>query len=150
MSTNMNGITFHEEYDALPEELQSLQILVKSFSTDHDANYQEKINVETKNQKINIEGQNIEINRVQESDGNTFVTITTEEDTLLTRIYLVVDGERVELEKTTTDRYEKLKEGQILRVRTLKFPARGKEYELDIRRITYPEEYNKIIDIPIN
>lgn len=150
MSTNMKGMTFHKEYDTLPQELHSLQILIERLLTNHDVNLQREISIKTNNLTINIENQNILINKVIQSNGNTLVTITTEKEFFLSEVYLIVDGKRVELEETLGDNYEKLKEGKLLHTRTLKFTAIGRKNILDIRGITYPQEYNRIIDIPID
>jgi len=150
MSTNLNGIKFHKEFDALPQELQSLQIHLKSFSIDRDVNKQVDLNKDDENKRIQIEGQDLEINKIYESKGSAFITITTKESTILTRVYLDVDGKRTELEETIESNLIKQKDGIILNTRTLHFPKTGEDYKLIIERMTYTEAYNKMIDIPIN
>ncbi|MGE4282286.1 MAG: DUF4179 domain-containing protein [Clostridia bacterium] len=150
MSTDMKGITFHFDYDALPVDLQALQLEIVSFSADHDIGQKIDLEKDGASKSIKIFEQNIDINKVYGSNGNTYVTITTEENTVLTRVHLLTDGKTVRLEKTTTDDYEKLTNGAILHTRTLEFPGTGNDLQLDIQRISYKKNYNKKIDININ
>lgn len=149
MSTNLKGIKFHKEFDALPKEVKELNIYLESFSAEHEINYQIKLDKAINNKSVNVEDQIIEINKVYESEENTFITITTEEDIILSRVYLDLDGHKTELEETVDNDLIKEKDGSILHTRTLRFPKTGKNYELIIERITYKELYNEVIVIPI-
>lgn len=148
ISTDNKGITFHKEYDTLPEHLESLELELVSFAADHDVNEIVDLS-EEEEQKVMVKGQEIIINKVFESNGNTCVTITTEEETILTKVMLLVDGERVNLNRTFNDDYTKLKGGKILHIRTLEFNELGDNYKLDIKRMTYAKEYNEVIEIPV-
>ncbi|MDO9535834.1 MAG: DUF4179 domain-containing protein [Bacillota bacterium] len=148
MSTDTRGKTFEQSFDALPSDLQSLRIQIESISVDRDVN--EEVNLLHQNRVMEILGQHLEINDVYELNGSTFVTITTDESTVLTRVLLMVDGSRIELEKTVTDDYDKLPEGGIRHTRTLHFPGTGEELVLLIERITFTESYNTILEIPVN
>ncbi|MBS4538528.1 DUF4179 domain-containing protein [Clostridium sp. D2Q-11] len=149
MSTDHKGITFHKEYDPLPENLKSLKLELVSFSGDHDINKVIDVDINEKEQKIDIIGQGIVINEIDKRNEETLITITTEENTILTKVYLIIDGETVELEETFNNNYKKLKNGEVLHTRTLKFHGVGEKYKLEIKRMTYSKEYNKTIDIPI-
>lgn len=150
ISTDMKGIRFHSEYDALPEDLESIKLNIVSFSVDRDVNKKVDIDKESNNQEIQALGQNIQINEISQSEGNTYVTITTRDDIILTKVGLIVDGERVALEETINSDIEKLKDGSIMHTRTLRFPQIGDNYKLSIEKMTYTEPYNKTIDIPID
>lgn len=150
ISTDHKGITFHHEYDPLPKNLESLKLELVSFSGDHDVNKVVDIDDSNKEQKINILDQEIIIDDVDNRDDKTLITITTEENTILTKVYLIIDGKIVELNRTINNKYNKLKDGKILHTRTLEFDEVGKEYKLDIKRMTYSKEYNKTIEIPID
>ncbi len=150
MGTDLKGITFRYFYDALPDQLNTVQIVVESLLADYDVKQQVALEENGQKQRLEILGQDIEVNKVYQSQGSTYVTITTEEATVLTRVYLVVDGKRIELKETITDEMQKLADGKILHTRTLQFPATGKSYQLDIQRMTSVKKYNKIIDIPVN
>ncbi len=150
MTTDFKGITFHKAFDTLPSELKSLEIYVESFSADHDVNENIKLNLEDKNKSMHIQGQAIQIDKVYESKDSTFITITTGESTILTRVYLGIDDNKIELKETIESNLIKQEDGTILHTRTLHFPKTGKNYQLIIERMTYAELYNKIIEIPIH
>ncbi|WP_352420656.1 DUF4179 domain-containing protein [Proteiniborus sp.] len=150
MSTDMKGIRFHSEYDALPYDLTSVQLNIVSFSVDRDVNKKVDINEDLENQEIEVLGQKIEINKVYESDRSTYVTFTTSEDVVLTRVVLIVDGERINLKETTSSDLKKLEDGTIMHTRTMHFPKTGSKYELSIEKMAYTQAYNKIIDIPLD
>jgi hypothetical protein len=149
MSTDLKGMTFHFDYDALPLNLETLQLKIERFSADHDVRQQVAVDKDRLGTSIEILGEKISIDKVYQSNGNTYVTITTKEGTILTRVYLLINGKTVRLEKTTTDHYEKLTDGTILHTRTLEFPGTGDELKLDIQRMSYVQYYNKIINIDI-
>lgn len=150
LSGDMKGITFHQEYEPLPTDLKSLQIKLVSFGADHDVDEVVKLSKENINQSVEILGQNIEINEVYELDGETYITITTEESVLLSRVYLIADGKTVELVETNSDEYDKKLDGTITHTRTLRFKGIGDKLQLDIKRMRYSKIYNEVIDIPIN
>jgi hypothetical protein len=149
MSGNLKGITFHREYDALPQNLKSLELKLTRFSTEHNLDRVIDLKKDSQNQKFNINKQDITINKIYEENGNTFVNITTEENTILTEVYLLDGDKTLELNQTIEDEYEKLYNGKILHTRTLMFNGVSKDYKLDIKRMTYSKDYNKIIKIPI-
>jgi len=150
MSTDMHGITFHHEYDALTVDLNKLQLQLVSFAADHDVHHEETLKINQTEKSLEILGQEIVINRVFKKNGETCVQITTEENVVLTQIDLIVDGVKVDLEKTDTDEYDKSPEGKITHTRILHFPRSGNELKLDIQRMTYKKHYNKTLDIPLD
>ena len=83
-------------------------------------------------QRLEILDQEVLINQVYAKDGNTYVTITTDESTVLTRVFLMADGQRVELQKTVTEDMEKLGADLIRHTRTLHFPGTGEKLYLRI------------------
>lgn len=149
ISTDFKGITFHEEYNPLPKDLKSLKLELVSFSGDHDINKTIDINKEIKNEDFRIYNQELLVNKVEKTEGKTLITITTEENIVLTETYLLINDEKIELNRTIDGKYNKLEDGKISYTRTLEFEGAGENYKLDIRRMTYSKEYNKVIDIPI-
>lgn len=150
MSTDTNGIKFEHEFAPLPENLKELKIKIKALTADYDANKKVKIVKGDYNKPINILNQDIQINKVYEGKGETFVTITTEDHVVLSRIYLMIDGKKVELENTTSKDEEKKEDGTITHTRTLRFIGTGDKLELNIERIKYKKIMDTIIDIPID
>lgn len=152
MSTNLKGITFHSDFDPLPFDLEQLQLELVSFGADHDVNQQFKLN-RTNNegkQELNILGQMVEINKIETSQGETRITISSEEGLILSRVYLMIDGQKVSLEQTIMDDYDKLQDGTVIHTRTLRFLGTGDELELDVQRMAYTKSYEKMLEIPLN
>ncbi|MDI9476101.1 MAG: DUF4179 domain-containing protein [Natronincolaceae bacterium] len=149
MSTDIKGIRFHSDFDALPEDLESVELFIKSFSVDRDVGKKIHIEKGISEQNVEILGQNIKIDNMYKSNENTYVTITTREDIILTRVGLMIDGERTDLKETTGGDLEKLDDGTIIYTRTLCFPGEGENYELGIERMTYTQPYDKTVKIPL-
>ncbi len=151
ISTDLKGIKFHSDFDALPLDLKQLQIEVVSFAADHDVNDRFRLDITQKNQVVDILGQRVEIHEISQTQDETLVTISSEESLVITKLYLMIDGVKVPLEETMNDHYDKLMDGSIIHTRTLRFLGVGEDLELDIRRMTYARDYNKMIDvIPFN
>ena len=147
MSTNNKGINFGLTYDALPEDTKKIELKLISFGGDHDTKELVKL---TKGEKkdIKVLDQDIVIDNVYEENGKTYITITSEESLVLSRVYLNIDGESKGLIQTIESDIEKIDDGDIVRIdhtRTLEFEGTGDELELDIQRIRYNKEYDKII-----
>ncbi len=152
MSTDMKGITFHSDYNPLPADLKQLQLELVRFGADHDVNQQFKLirTSDGKKQSINILGQIIEISKIETSHKETRITISSEENLILSRVYLMIDGQKVSLEQTIMDKYDKQKDGTIIHTRTLRFLGAGDELEMDVQRMTYSKNYSKMLEIPTN
>lgn len=150
MGTDMKGSTFRFSMDPLPPDLKQLQIKLISFGADHEVNQEIQLQHGLPNQTTQLLGQTIEINKVDEVNGETLVTISTEKSTLLTRVYLLADDKKVELKKTTSDQDDKRPDGTIIHTRTLHFPGTGGDLRLEIQRLAYVKTYNQLVDIPVN
>lgn len=147
MSTNMKGITFDNNFDALPKELKTLQIKLVSFQSNNKVNETIDLNKNEKDKATQILGQKIGINSVYDKAGKTYVTITTEEDVLLSEVYMIIDGKRVELKETSQGNHDKKSDGTITYTRTLCFEGSGDKLTLEVKGIKYSKIYNKTIDI---
>lgn len=150
MSTNSEGITFEHRYDALPKDITSLELLLESYISEYEAGYETELSTSETDKNIWILGKNVVVNEVTTEDSNTYVTITSEDDIILSRVYLLVDGSRIKLKNTTTVERQKTEDGRVLHKRTLCFPASGSKYILKVDRITYTTAYNKLLEIPLD
>ncbi|ODA40875.1 DUF4179 domain-containing protein [Desulfosporosinus sp. BG] len=152
MSTSLQGIIFNEDYDALPTDLQKLEIKLVSLGTDHQVNQSFTLKRGSDTPALSILGQTIEIKKVYPSEGDTCITLSSEDGVVLTKVYLLIDGRRVSLNNTQDDHYDKIaegKSGKIVHTRTLHFPGTGQKLELDVQRMTYVKTYNEVINIPV-
>ena len=147
MSTNMKGINYHITYDKIPDDTKELELRLVSFGGDHDV--KEVIELEKGNIKdIKILEQDIKIEEIYEEGDNTFITFTTEENVSLSRVFLNIDGEKIELQETIPGESEKVVEGNLAKIyytRTMRFNGVGENLELDIQRIRYNKFYDETI-----
>lgn len=149
-STDMKGMTFDAKYDALPRDLEKLQLHLVSFGAEHEVNEQIALNKDTNPKIIQVRGQDITIEKLEVIKGETFVTITTEESVILTRVYLLADNNKVELTETLSSTYDKKVDGKITHTRTLRFKAAAEDLQLEIQRMKYIKVYDEYINIPID
>lgn len=149
MSTDMKGITFHTDFDALPEKLESLKLELVRFTAQHEVNEVINIDPTVTPQKFNLLDQQIIINKIEEKDAKSYITITTDESVVLSSVYLLDGDKTIQLNKTIEDTYEKTQQGEILHTRTLEFEQKSSTYKLNIKTMTYSTQYNQIIELPI-
>lgn len=149
MSTDQKGMNFHSDFDALPLDLQQIQIKLVSFAADHDVNETYQLNAVLKNQVLEILNQRVEILEISQTNAETRMTISSEEGLTITQLYLMIDGVKFPLEETINDDLTKQLDGRIMHERTLRFLGAGKDLELTIQRMTYAKNYNTIIDVPV-
>lgn len=150
LSTDVKGITFSNQFDALPEGLKSLQIKLNSFCADYDVNQTITVEKDKSDQEYSILQQQIIVNDVSESGGDTYLNLTTQESVVLTKVCMIIDGQKVSLEDTSSDKYEKKTNGTILHTRILHFKGKGRELQLCIERMTCSQPCDKVIDIPLD
>lgn len=102
------------------------------------------------NQRAVIRGQQIVVDQVQEADGQTFVTFTTEDSVVLSRVCLIADDRSVPLEEIIDHRHEKTSAGPVMHTRTMRFSGTGEELLLDIQRMTYAQPCHRTLPIPLD
>lgn len=156
MSTDMGGSNFEKRFDALPHDIEDLELRLTSFGGDHDTKEMIKL-VKGESIDIKVLEQDISIDNIYEKEGSTYITITSDENLAISRVYLNIDGKKVELEETIPGDYEKIvneyvdednnniKYTTIKYTRTLRFIGTGEDLELDIQRIRFSKTYDKII-----
>lgn len=149
-STGYSGITFSRKYDALPQDLKTLEVKLVNLGTNNKVDKEIEINNGEKDKTIKVLEKEVVINEVNEQAGNTLVTITTEEDVILSKVYIMIDGKKIELDKTTSINHDKKLDGTITHTRTLDFKGTGKNKKLVIKGIEYKKEYNQVIEIHVD
>lgn len=141
------GSTFSVTFDALPTDSKEIELKLTNFSGDYDVNEIFEISKEGKTE-LNALGEVIEILEVYEENDSTYISFRTDENTQLSRVYLLIDGIRHELQETIHGDLEKVVEGdssKTLYRRTMKYNGTGNKLELDLQRIRMSKEYNELI-----
>ncbi len=144
-------ITFYTTFDALPKELERLEIRLVELTNIVEVDQVIEIGLDTRELVFDIAEQEINIKKVISKDESTYVTIVTEESTVLEKVHLIVDGVKVPFEEVMQEMQEfhKTEAGVITHERVLRFAGTGEDLKLKIARIAYTEKYNEIINIPL-
>lgn len=145
LSSNIDGVTFKYNFHPLPTDFKKLQIQLSGLTSEHVINKNFKLKKELQNDSINIENKNIKIDKLYEANGNTYITISTEPDVILTKVNMIMDGKTVKLNKTLRENNAKTSN-----IRTLEFSGTGSNLQLNIQRMIYRTNYNKTADIISN
>jgi hypothetical protein len=149
IGTDNKGMKFETRYDALPRDLKKLQLHLVRFGAEHQMNEQIALQQNDINRVVKVEGQDITINKIEQTNGETLITITTEDSVVLSRVHLLADNNSVELTKTIEGQRDKKPDGTMTHTRTLEFKAAAQDLKLDIKRMRYEKTYDEYIDIPI-
>jgi len=146
--SSLQGSKFDIRYDALPKQLESLQLVVNEF-----VGYQkldEKISISTiDNEKILLDGKELWINKVVTTAQGVEITIATDDDVMLEGVSIESEGESTSL-KTTINQNSKKQNGREMKERTLLFETTIEPEFLLIEGFHYMKPYNKVIEIPID
>lgn len=145
LSSNIDGVTFKYNFQTLPANFKKLQVQLSGLTSEHIINKNFKLKKELQNENINVENKNIKIEKISEANGNTYVTISTDSDVILTKVNLIMDGKIVKLSKTIRKNSPKTPY-----TRTLEFIGTGTNLELNIERMIYRTDCNKTVDIISN
>lgn len=140
---------FDIRFDALPEQLQSLEIDMKKFvgyrniegavslkQIDHDP--------------IDLGGQELWIRNVSQTSNGLEVTIATDEAIMLDDVSVGNKEVQTPLKTTIKQTYVKVKDGKMLKVRTLVFETSENLETLFIGGIHYMKPYNQKIEISLD
>lgn len=149
-SHSLKGRTFELRYDALPEELESLQLVVRAFNGYEKLD--EKINLTHSSaaEPVWMNGKELWISNVKLTGEGAEITIMTEDDVLLDGVSLETTEGIAELRTTIGQTETKLEDGRILKERTLLFNSTGQPEYLLIQGIHYKKRYDKVVEIPLD
>ncbi|MGI6225463.1 MAG: DUF4179 domain-containing protein [Peptococcales bacterium] len=144
------GLTFEGRFEPLPRDFQDLKIRLNKLPFSKNTHKLVELNLEGEEINIDVEGNEILLKKLYTRDNASYLTIVTDEDVLLEKVYLLVDGKRISLEKTIFGDHQKHSDGTITYERTLQFLGKGQHYQLLLERLSFTKEYDEIIDIPVN
>lgn len=149
ITTSLRGNRFELRYDALPDELESLQIVMKEFVGYQPLN--EKIPLaEVGNGPIEMGGKTLDIQNIHREKGQVKVTITTAEDVMLEGVSVESGGEVTPLQTTVNQKESKQANGDILKERTLVFTTEDPPEHIIIKGMHYMKEYQEKVEIPVS
>ena len=149
ITTNSRGIKIESNYDALPSNLEDLKLNIKNFLITKNVDEKVVLYKDANNKIMKIDGKDVAIKKIYENSGETYIKISTEDDVTLAKVTLIIDGEKINLKETIDSTLEKTEEGKLIHNRTLRFPKSGGSYEFHVEKISYRQDINKIVDIPI-
>lgn len=144
VTTGTRGTTFEITYDALPEQVDSIELIVKSFIGYKEVNATIPITAET---EWEVGGHSIWIEEVSVTTRGVEITFATSYDVLLDGVTIQKDNEIIPLQRAVNHQERKLENGQIINQRTMIFDASFHPENLRIKGIHYIKEYNDSIKI---
>ncbi|MDF2673382.1 MAG: hypothetical protein K0R09_1647 [Clostridiales bacterium] len=149
-----NERAFSKEFNAVPLDVNSLQIKNIKFVSEILVDKMIKVTTETSDMKIEINETDISIKKVK-TDGNaTYITLKSQkyDETINSRydpqIALFISGEQIKGEDITSGvLYEE--NGKKYIDRTFKFSGKGENMEIGIKVVYITEGSSEVINIPV-
>lgn len=145
-SSSFNKTNFELDFDALPKDLQSLQIKVDQYLGYEEV--KEKIQL-NKGETVEIAGHELTIHDINVSNGQTKVVIATDESVTLDEVSIGDESQKSPLEKVEDQKLTK-QQDQIIEERTLIFESTSLPKYLYIEGVHFMKPYNEIINIRLN
>ncbi|MEH7111434.1 DUF4179 domain-containing protein [Neobacillus niacini] len=147
--SSLNGRKFDIRYNALPKQLNSLELVIKEF-----VGYQrleEKITLSSiSNGPITLGGKELWIKNVSTTSQGVEITIATVGDVMLDGVSIQTQEEITPLKTTVNQIYTKQEDGREVKERTLLFDSPTNPEYLLIEGMHYVKEYNKKLEIPVD
>ncbi|RKD27033.1 hypothetical protein BEP19_00195 [Ammoniphilus oxalaticus] len=144
----MLGIKFQIEYDALPEQIDILQLAFNRF-----IGYQsleQKISLNTVvGEPILLVDKLLQIKGVSVTPEGVEITVITDDEILLDGVSIVGEKGETPLQTTVKHREPEYVEENVYKERVLLFDTNERPKYLLIKGMHYIKTYNQVIDIPI-
>lgn len=142
------GEKFEIHYDALPKQLNSLELVVKEF-----VGYQKlgkKLSLASINDEpIMLDQKELWVKNVSMTSQSVEITIATDDDVMLDGVSIKTQNEVTPLKTIRGQSHTYQEEGRELKERTLLFETKTKPEYLLIEGMNYMKTYNHVIDIPV-
>lgn len=150
LRTSPQGISFEGRFDPLPTQLNTLAIKLTGLTISEPVDILVDLQMDGEQEEtITIAGNKIILERLYTENDNTYLTIRTEDDILLEKVYLLIDDKEIPLERTIPGEHQKHGDGRLTYQRTLEFKEKGNKVSLIVKRISYQKGYEELISIPI-
>ncbi|WP_246945380.1 DUF4179 domain-containing protein [Bacillus pinisoli] len=148
-SSIFGGREFEIDFDALPDNLDKLELYIKEFIGYEKINQSISLK-KVKGTPINIGGEELVIKEVLVKEGIVEVKIATNNQVLLDDVFIQTATGKVELTTTTGHQEKSDITGKLAYERILLFDTAEDPEELLIGGIYYSKRYEEIITIPLN
>jgi hypothetical protein len=149
-SYSMKGRTFELIYDALPEELESLRMIVREFPGYEKLAEKVNLTLVSPMEPISLAGKELWIRNVKPTGEGAEITLETDDDVLLDGVSLETTEGTTELRMTIGQTEKKWEDGRIIKQRTLLFDSTGQPEYLRIQGMHYRKTYDKVVEIPLD
>ncbi|WP_284638290.1 hypothetical protein [Paenibacillus silviterrae] len=147
---SMKGRRFELRYDALPKELESLQLIVREFPGYEKLAEKVSLKPVSSKEPISLAGRELWIGGFKTNEKGAEITLATDIDVLLDGVSLETTEGSSELRTTVDQKEKKREDGRILKERTLLFDSTGQPEFLRIQGIHYRKTYDKVVEIPLD
>ncbi|WP_282155295.1 DUF4179 domain-containing protein [Cytobacillus gottheilii] len=149
LSSSIKGSKMELRFDALPENLESLELVIEKLPV-----YKEiaKKSIELSSiseEPILLEGNEVLVKKISETAVSTEITFSTEENVRLNGVSIISNGKHYPLDSTIDEKMIKTENGRILKERTIVFKKVTNPETLYINGIHYMKAYEERIRIPI-
>lgn len=147
-SSSLAGRKFELKYDSLPENIESLELVLKDFVG--YAKVDATIPLQSSEMEpFEIAGKQLVVRKVETTSDGMEITIATEEDVMLDGV--MVEGKEGTANLVTTVRqvYEEQEDGSHVKVRTMVFDRVVTPETMHIQGIHYRKAYGDVIVIPV-
>lgn len=137
--SSLEGKKFHIDFDALPEQVDSLELIMKEF-----VGYQklaQTISLTTVNNELKLDDHELWVTGVSTTSQGVEVRIATDVDVMLDGVSIQTGDEMIPI-KTTVNQMKKEQDGRMLKERTMLFDTKLKPESLHIEGIHYMKPYN--------
>lgn len=141
------GNKFEIRYDALPDQLDSLMLVMKEF-----VGYQTlkgKIQLDSNQEgPFMLEDKELWVNNIASNNERIEITIATDEDVMLDGVSIGAKDQVTSLKTTVNQYYSEKENARILKERTLIFETEIEPEYLLIEGMHYEKTYHHVIEIP--
>lgn len=145
----IRGTKFDIRYDALPKQLDSLDLVIKEF-----VGYQllqEKFPLASfGDESFMLDGKELSITAISAIPEGVGITIITDDDVMLDGVSIETGNEVIPLSTTVGQIQTVQEDGSLVNERTLVFNTSQEPRYLLIEGMHYAREYNEVIEIPVN
>lgn len=148
IKTDIQGITFRKEYEALPKDLTSLKAKIHSLVIDKQVGESFSLGPDWIAKPVEIKGTRLSFDSIETKGEKTYLTLMTREEVHLRGVSLLREGKRIPLKETVDEEMMKREDG-LYTIRTLVFEGVGEKASLYIQSMLTKKDFSKTLFIPL-